>query len=50
MSWVWWITRKWPSNCGYSLRMVLKQCGHAVTMVWNLYRLSVSMLPWARVW
>jgi len=30
--------------------MVLKQWGHAVTMVWKRYRLSVSMLPWASVW
>ena len=34
----WWTTSKSPPSCGYSLAIVLKQCGQAVTMRGGPYR------------
>jgi hypothetical protein len=46
----WWITSNSPSKCGYSLRMVLKQCGQLVMMRRTPADLNVSINACACVW
>ena len=38
----WWSTSKFPSNCGYSFFMVLKQCGQWVMTFSNAYCFDVA--------
>ena len=46
-SWVRWITSQFPPSCGYSLAMVLKQCGQDATIVRGAASSRIAMFCWA---